>query len=139
MYLALSPDGRQVIYTGSRGGSDWALYIRDLDQLDSRLLPGTEGAVAPEFSPDGKWIAFGAPDGSLKKLMVDGTSLTTLWAVAHDGLADFAFAMQGLGSGAITLAGTPALKERYLPRVARGSMRSTRRHRERCGRMDTDV
>jgi acyl-CoA dehydrogenase len=39
---------------------------------------------------------------------------------AHDGLADFAFAMQGLGSGAITLDGTPALKERYLPRVARG-------------------
>ncbi len=40
---------------------------------------------------------------------------------AHDGLADFAFAMQGLGSGAITLAGTPALKDRYLPRVARGA------------------
>jgi acyl-CoA dehydrogenase len=39
---------------------------------------------------------------------------------AHDGLADFAFAMQGLGSGAITLDGTPALKKRYLPRVARG-------------------
>ena len=39
---------------------------------------------------------------------------------AHDGLADFAFAMQGLGSGAITLAGTPELKARYLPRVARG-------------------
>jgi len=87
MYLALSPDGRQVIYTGSRGGSDWALYIRDLDQLDSRLLPGTEGAVAPEFSPDGKWIAFGAPDGSLKKLMVDGTSLTTLCQVDVSGIA----------------------------------------------------
>ena len=39
---------------------------------------------------------------------------------AHDGLADFAFAMQGLGSGAITLDGTPELKSRYLPRVARG-------------------
>ena len=39
---------------------------------------------------------------------------------AHDGLADFAFAMQGLGSGAITLDGSPALKSRYLPRVARG-------------------
>jgi acyl-CoA dehydrogenase len=38
----------------------------------------------------------------------------------HDGLADFAFAMQGLGSGAISLQGTPAQKERYLPRVARG-------------------
>jgi len=39
---------------------------------------------------------------------------------AHSGLADFAFAMQGLGSGAISLAGTPAQKSRYLPSVARG-------------------
>lgn len=38
----------------------------------------------------------------------------------HSGLADFAFAMQGLGSGAISLAGSDALKARYLPRVARG-------------------
>src|SRR4051812_46352695 len=36
----------------------------------------------------------------------------------HNGLADFAFAMQGLGSGAITLQGTPEQKARYLPRVA---------------------
>lgn len=35
-------------------------------------------------------------------------------------LADFAFAMQGLGSGAITLAGTPAQQAAYLPAVARG-------------------
>ena len=35
-------------------------------------------------------------------------------------LADFAFAMQGLGSGAISLAGSPAQRQRYLPRVARG-------------------
>ncbi|MCS0591951.1 acyl-CoA dehydrogenase family protein [Massilia norwichensis] len=38
----------------------------------------------------------------------------------HNGLADFAFAMQGLGSGAISLFGTDAQRERYLPRVARG-------------------
>jgi acyl-CoA dehydrogenase len=38
----------------------------------------------------------------------------------HNGLADFAFAMQGLGSGAISLQGTAAQKERWLPRVARG-------------------
>ena len=36
----------------------------------------------------------------------------------HNGLADFAFAMQGLGSGAISLQGTPQQKERYLSRVA---------------------
>ena len=38
----------------------------------------------------------------------------------HDGLADFAFAMQGLGSGALTLAGTDAQRARWLPAVARG-------------------
>jgi acyl-CoA dehydrogenase len=38
----------------------------------------------------------------------------------HDALADFAFAMQGLGSGAISLAGSPDIKARYLPRVASG-------------------
>jgi acyl-CoA dehydrogenase len=38
----------------------------------------------------------------------------------HDGLADFAFAMQGLGSGSITLFGSQDLKSRYLPNVGRG-------------------
>ncbi|MFN0159794.1 MAG: acyl-CoA dehydrogenase family protein, partial [Burkholderiales bacterium] len=38
----------------------------------------------------------------------------------HDGLADFAFAMQGLGSGVISLAGNEEQKSRWLPRVARG-------------------
>jgi acyl-CoA dehydrogenase len=38
----------------------------------------------------------------------------------HAGLADFAFAMQGLGSGAISLAGTTAQKARWLPGVSRG-------------------
>jgi acyl-CoA dehydrogenase len=38
----------------------------------------------------------------------------------HSGLADFVFAMQGLGSGAISLAGTAAQKSRYLPLVAQG-------------------
>ncbi|MCV2367199.1 acyl-CoA dehydrogenase family protein [Paucibacter oligotrophus] len=38
----------------------------------------------------------------------------------YNGLADFAFAMQGLGSGAISLAGTDAQRRRYLPAVAQG-------------------
>jgi acyl-CoA dehydrogenase len=40
----------------------------------------------------------------------------------HNGLADFAFAMQGLGSGALSLAGTTVQRERWLPRVARGEL-----------------
>lgn len=39
----------------------------------------------------------------------------------HDGLADFAFAMQGLGSGSLSLAGEAALQQQYLPRVANGA------------------
>jgi acyl-CoA dehydrogenase len=39
-----------------------------------------------------------------------------------DGLADFAFAMQGLGTGAISLAGDPALQRRVLPAVGEGAM-----------------
>lgn len=38
----------------------------------------------------------------------------------HDGLADFSFAMQGLGTGSITLFGSPELKKRYLPNVGAG-------------------
>lgn len=40
----------------------------------------------------------------------------------HHGLADFAFAMQGLGTGAIGLFGSDAVKAAYLPKVARGEM-----------------
>jgi acyl-CoA dehydrogenase len=39
----------------------------------------------------------------------------------RDGLADFAFAMQGLGTGSISLYGTPELKARYLPNVRDGN------------------
>jgi serine/threonine-protein kinase len=83
----LSPDGRQAVYAASHGGSGWSLYIRNLDQLNARELPGTEGAENPEFSPDGRWIAFGTPDGSLKKVGVDGSALTTLCALDVSGVS----------------------------------------------------
>lgn len=58
--------------------------------------------------------------GALAKL--DSRALCVLREAlaAHDPLADFAFAMQGLGSGAITLAGTEAQRAAWLPRVASG-------------------
>ena len=53
---------------------------------------------------------------------IDSRSLCVLreTLAAHDGLADFAFARQGLGSGAISLGGSEPIKTRWLPRVARG-------------------
>ena len=51
--LALSPNGRQLAFTDGR-----QLWIRSLDSLESRALPGTEGAQAPFWSPDGRSIGF---------------------------------------------------------------------------------
>jgi alkylation response protein AidB-like acyl-CoA dehydrogenase len=51
---------------------------------------------------------------------VRGLTLIRETLAWYDGLADFAFAMQGLGSGAISIAGSPELQGRYLPRVAAG-------------------
>jgi Tol biopolymer transport system component/tRNA A-37 threonylcarbamoyl transferase component Bud32 len=64
--VILSLDGTQLVYT-SRG----KLFRRKLDQASGTELPGTEGALAPFFSPDGQWVAFF--DGiRLKKVSVDG-------------------------------------------------------------------
>lgn len=62
----------------------------------------------------------GALGGALPRL--DSRALVVLRETLafYSPLADFAFAMQGLGSGAITLAGTPAQQADYLPQVANG-------------------
>jgi eukaryotic-like serine/threonine-protein kinase len=83
--LALSPDGTLAVFSGSPSRGGWLLYLRTLDQLVSRALPGTEGALNPAFSPDGRWIAFRADDGKLKKIGVDGGALTTLCPIDVSG------------------------------------------------------
>lgn len=71
--------------------------------------------------------AAGLLNGAVPAPETDGTSIRSLdlclaretlaW---HEGLADFAFAMQGLGTGAISLAGSSALKQAVLPKVRAG-------------------
>jgi acyl-CoA dehydrogenase len=65
-------------------------------------------------------IADGAAGAGRSGFDVRALALIRETLARHDALADFAFAMQGLGSGAISLAGSPELKSRYLPRVAAG-------------------
>ena len=48
--VALSPDGRTLVYAGTREGAQ-QLFVRTRDEMAVRPLPGTEGAVAPFFSP----------------------------------------------------------------------------------------
>ena len=81
--VALSRDGSLLVYVGEIDRTRM-LVTRRLDQLDTRVLAGTEGAEDPFFSPDGKWIAFFA-DNKLKKIRADGGVPITLarsaWAV----------------------------------------------------------
>jgi acyl-CoA dehydrogenase len=69
------------------------------------------------------WLRYTVPasyGGALALLDSRSLCLIRETLARHAGLADFAFAMQGLGSGAISLYGSDALKQRYLPRVASG-------------------
>lgn len=66
-----------------------------------------------------------AASGLLREALSTPFSVTKLCIARetlayHDGLLDFAFALQGLGSGAIALFGSEAQQARYLPRVAAG-------------------
>jgi len=72
---------------------------------------------------DAGWLRYCVPaadGGALPALDSRALCVIRETLARHDGLADFAFAMQGLGSGAITLAGTAAQRARWLPAVARG-------------------
>jgi len=76
---------------------------------------------------DHQWLRYCVPagkDGVLGGALdqLDSRALVILREMLafHSPLADFAFAMQGLGSGAITLAGSPEQQAAYLPQVARG-------------------
>ncbi|HSD26224.1 MAG TPA: protein kinase, partial [Vicinamibacteria bacterium] len=77
--FALSPDGRRVVFSGSRAGST-DLYVRALDRPEATVIPGTSAAESPFFSPDGRWVGFLAGD-ALKRVSVDGGPVTTIAAL----------------------------------------------------------
>ena len=68
-----------------------------------------------------RWCVPQAYGGALPALDSRALVVVRETLARHDGLADFAFAMQGLGSGAITLAGSDALRAQWLPQVASGA------------------
>jgi serine/threonine protein kinase len=68
--FALSPDGSQLAFVGTDSSGARALWLRAMAREEVRRLAETEDAVAPFWSPDGRWIAFGQ-DGQLKILNLE--------------------------------------------------------------------
>jgi serine/threonine-protein kinase len=69
--VAISPDGRRLVYPACGPDRAQLLATRLLDQAQPTLLPGTEKGRDPFFSPDGQWIGFFA-SSQLKKISVQG-------------------------------------------------------------------
>ena len=104
--LAIAPDGSRIVYVGPDSVGT-QLWLRELSDLHARPLPGTEGAQAPFFSPDGLSIGFftGNP-GDLRILPIAGGPTVTVvpdsavpfgghWA--SDGNVYFALATSQIG------------------------------------------
>jgi len=72
---AVSPNGRHIAYVAGPGAP--RLWIRDVDRLEPRELPGTEGASQPFWSPDSRFIGFVAA-GEVRKISVQGGPPVTL-------------------------------------------------------------
>lgn len=56
--LAISPGGKRLAYVDQGDGPERMLYLQELDHLEARSVPGTEGAIDPFFSPDGQWLGY---------------------------------------------------------------------------------
>jgi len=78
--IALSRDGTRLAYVAAQEGLDISatrLYLRTMDNPEARPVPGTEGASAPFFSPDGQWVGFFSRT-KMKKVSVGGGAIITL-------------------------------------------------------------
>ena len=118
---------------------DWPFFDDEHRRLACDVATWAEAEIAPLESKendveqltrdfarslgDAGWLRYSVPaayGGAREKLDVRSICLIRDTLARHSGIADVAFAMQGLGSGSISLAGSEALKGAYLPRVREG-------------------
>src|SRR5262249_10892333 len=70
-FMALSPDGLRLAFTGRDSSGKNLLWLRPLDSLDARALPDTDEAAYPFWSPDSHFMAFFS-QGKLRKIDISG-------------------------------------------------------------------
>ena len=75
--VRVSPDGRRFAFVTLSPQGKSQLYLQSSDALDARPLAGTEGAVSPFWSPDGRSLAFFA-DNKLKAIEISGDAVRTI-------------------------------------------------------------
>ncbi|MDO8677103.1 MAG: protein kinase [Acidobacteriota bacterium] len=75
--FALSPDGRQLAFAALDSDGQERLWIRPLATAGARLLPGTEGAYLPFWSPDSRSVAFFTVT-ELKRIEISGGGAQTI-------------------------------------------------------------
>jgi eukaryotic-like serine/threonine-protein kinase len=73
--IDVSPDGQTLVYVGMSGGTS-RLFERSLDSFEIRPLVGTEGAIHPFFSPDGRSLGFLTNDKVKTYSFTTGTTST---------------------------------------------------------------
>jgi Tol biopolymer transport system component len=78
--IALSPDGRHLAFLGTGADNVRKIWIRSRSAVAPRLIAGTDGAVAPFWSPDSRQIAFYSPGqpGKLRRIDITGGSPTDI-------------------------------------------------------------
>ena len=68
--VVISPDGRRIVYPAAG-----RLWVRELSELASRALDGTEKAAAPSWSPDSAWVAYAVGEQMYKSPVSGGTAM----------------------------------------------------------------
>jgi eukaryotic-like serine/threonine-protein kinase len=86
--VALSSDGRKLALT-VRDKASQKLLLRDLGELETRIVEGSEGAQHPFFSPDGEWLAFFAGNQLVKVPVAGGPPVTLASATGQNRGATF--------------------------------------------------
>src|SRR5262249_23725778 len=79
--MALSPDGRRLVFVAISTEGIRRFWVRRLDAVDAQVVGGSDGAAFPFWSPDGRSIGF-FTDDALKSVDEHGGSVRVLCDVA---------------------------------------------------------